>query len=151
MIPFSRAVLFLPKGPCILFDCFSGKQQGDVIASRHCANLRPSTLLSNNGSRPSFGALFKRMASSLLHFHVGKGVHRRCKLWRSSSGKRRRTRCDLWTPCRPAPARGEAGRVHRSRGREVELGLPVVPFCQLVFGEGSPTKIDYRKQLVPLF
>ena len=30
------------------------------------------------------------------------------------------------------------------------LGLPVVPFYPFL-GEGSPTKIDYGKKLVPLF
>ena len=32
------------------------------------------------------------------------------------------------------------------------LGPPVAPFYRFFFGwEGSPTKIDYRKMLVPLF
>ena len=30
-----------------------------------------------------------------------------------------------------------------------KLGPPVVPFLTLFLGEGSPTKIDYRKKLVP--
>ena len=33
----------------------------------------------------------------------------------------------------------------------VSLGPPVVPFLTPFLGENSPTEIDYRKKLVPLF
>ena len=34
---------------------------------------------------------------------------------------------------------------------EILLGFSVVPFYQLVLGEGSATKIDYRKNRVPTY
>ena len=36
-------------------------------------------------------------------------------------------------------------------GHGLVLGPPVVPFLTPFLGEGSPTKVDYRKELAPLF
>ena len=43
------------------------------------------------------------------------------------------------------------GHVAKLSPTKIWLGPPVVPFLSPFLGEGSPTKIDYRKKLVPLF
>ena len=42
-------------------------------------------------------------------------------------------------------------RLGDSQASSSQLGPPVVPFHHFFGGEGSPTKMDYRKKWVPLF
>ena len=47
-------------------------------------------------------------------------------------------------------ANDQAALNEEAEARAKKLGSPVVPFYPFL-GEGSPTEIDYRKKLVPLF
>ena len=61
--------------------------------------------------------------------------------------------------CKPRPFAGKAHRLDEEKeptqdggpDKEGDLGPPVVPFLTPLLGEGSPTKVDYRKKgtLIP--